>query len=70
MQNEIARSVTDLTLNRDPDMIWGMLENDDRISLRFDCGDAGIVMLTLKQADELIDFLQKMKSASTAPKKV
>lgn len=57
---------TNIVLDKEPDMIWVMVEQDNRISLRFDCGDAGVVMLTPELARELVeDVSALLKSVET-----
>lgn len=53
---------TNINLEKDPDMIWGMVASDGRIEMRFDCGDAGLISLTPDQAKELRDDLDKLLS--------
>jgi hypothetical protein len=52
---------TFLHLDHEPDMIWATNDTQNRIGLRFDCGDAGVVLLDQRQTQEVIDELQKLQ---------
>lgn len=51
-------SKTSLHLDHEPDQFWTHGDLPGKIGLRFDCGDAGVVLLSRKQTQELIDVLK------------
>ena len=58
-----ANSCTNINLTKDPDMIWGMVDTDDKIRIRFDCGDAGLIVITRAQG---IDLMEQLKTFTDA----
>jgi hypothetical protein len=52
---------TSIHLDHEPDSIWATNDQPDKIGLRFDCGDAGAILLDQRQTQEVIDELQKMQ---------
>jgi hypothetical protein len=52
---------TSIHLEHEPDSIWATNDLPDRIGLRFDCGDAGTIMLDQQRTQEVIDELQRMQ---------
>lgn len=50
-------------LEHEPDSIWATNDLPDKIGLRFDCGDAGVVLLDQRQTQEVIDALQQLQKA-------
>lgn len=48
--------------------IWGMVEMDNTIGLRLDCGDGGVLKLSPEQARETIETLQGLLEVATGGK--
>lgn len=63
---------TFIHLEHEPDQIWTHGDLPDKIGLRFDCGDAGVIFLTREQTQELIDVLRlaQRKMGWTGPEKI
>lgn len=63
---------TSIHLDHEPDQIWTHGDLPDKIGLRFDCGDAGVIFLNQEQTQELIEVLRtaQRKMGWVAPEKI
>lgn len=52
---------TIIHLEHEPDSIWAMSDVPGKIGLRFDCGDAGVILLDQQQTQQVIDELLRMQ---------
>jgi hypothetical protein len=61
--NQSMAERTCIHLEHEPNLIWATNDLPDRIGLRFDCGDAGVILLNQQKTQEVIDELQLMQKA-------